>query len=75
MDRIETRALLYMEPASDKERRRDAELEALCRQITEEDPGYWDRLADCILAEAEAEGVGITIEELLGLTTSEELTQ
>ena len=40
-----------MEPIADEERRRDAELEALRRKITEEDPGYWDRLADRILAE------------------------
>ena len=52
-----------MEPITDEERRRDAELEALCRQITEEDPGYFDRLADRILAEAKAEGGGITMED------------
>jgi hypothetical protein len=37
-------------------RRRDvvamSELEALARKITEEDPGYWDRVADRIIAEA-----------------------
>ena len=37
------------EPITDEERRRDAETEALCRQIAEEDPGYWDRLADRVL--------------------------
>jgi hypothetical protein len=30
-------------------------IEALCRKITEEDPGYFDRLADRIIAEAESE--------------------
>jgi hypothetical protein len=45
-----------MEPLKDEERRRDAELEALCRKITEENPGYFDRLADRIIAEAKAEG-------------------
>jgi len=46
--------LHYMEPVADEERCRDAELEALSRKITEEDPGYWDRVADRILAEAKA---------------------
>jgi hypothetical protein len=45
----------FTEPISEEEKRRDAELEALCRQITEEDPGYFDRLADRVLAEAKAE--------------------
>ena len=44
-----------MEPSSDEEKRQEAEVEALCRQITEEDPGYFDRLADRVLAEAKAE--------------------
>ncbi len=44
------------EPITDEERRRDAESEALILQITKEDPGYWDRLADRIIAEAGAEG-------------------
>jgi hypothetical protein len=43
------------EPLTDEERRRDAELEALIRKITEEDPGYFDRLADRVLAEANAQ--------------------
>ena len=43
-----------MEPITDEERRRDAETESLIRQITEEDPGYWDRVADRVLAEAKA---------------------
>lgn len=60
------------EPITDEERRRDAESEALIRKITEEDPGYWDRLADRIIAEAKAEGGSIPMEELLGLPTSEE---
>jgi hypothetical protein len=29
-----------MEPVTDEERRRDAEMEALIRKINEEDPGY-----------------------------------
>ena len=44
-----------MEPITDEECRRDAETESLIRQITEEDPGYWDRVADRVLAEAKAE--------------------
>jgi len=40
-----------MEPITDEERRRDAELEGLAREIMKEDPGYWDRVADRILAE------------------------
>ena len=40
---------------TDEERRRDAETESLIRQITEEDPGHWDRVADRVLAEAKAE--------------------
>jgi hypothetical protein len=39
------------DPITDEERRRDAEVEILIRKITEEDPGYWDRLADRVLAE------------------------
>ena len=42
-----------------------SELEALARKITEEDPGYWDRVADRIIAEAE--GGSIPMEELLGI--------
>ncbi len=60
------------EPITDEERRRDAESEALILQITKEDPGYWDRLADRIIAEAGAEGGSITMEELLGLPPIEE---
>jgi hypothetical protein len=60
------------DPITDEERRRDAETEALIRKITEEDPGYWDRLADRITAEIEAEGGGISMEELLGLPPAEE---
>lgn len=60
------------DPITDEERRRDAEVEALIRKITEEDPGYWDRLADRITAEIEAEGGGISMEELLGLPPAEE---
>ena len=37
-------------PISAEERRQEAETEALCRQITKEDPGYFDRLADRIIA-------------------------
>jgi hypothetical protein len=44
-----------MEPISDEEKRQEAEMEAVCRQISEKDPGYWDRLADRVLAEAKAE--------------------
>jgi hypothetical protein len=43
------------EPITDEERRRDAEAEVLIREITEKDPGFWDRLADRVLAEAKAE--------------------
>jgi hypothetical protein len=39
---------------------------------TEEDPGYWDRLADCIVAEGKAEGGSITMEQLLGMPPAEE---
>jgi hypothetical protein len=73
MNRIETRALLYMEPITDEERRRDAELETLC-QITEEDLDYWDRLADRVLAEFEAEGGGAPMEEFFGMPASDDLT-
>jgi hypothetical protein len=44
-------------------------------KTTEEDPGYFDRLADRIIAEAEAEGGSITMEELLVLPPADELTQ
>jgi hypothetical protein len=66
--------IYFMEPISDDEKRREAEFDALRIKITEEDPGYWDRLADRIIAEAEAEaeGGGITMEELLGLPPAEE---
>jgi hypothetical protein len=43
------------EPLTDEERRRDVELEALIRKITEEDPGYFERLADRVLSEANAQ--------------------
>jgi hypothetical protein len=45
---------LYGNHLQTKERCRDAELEVLERKITEEDPGYWHRVADRILAEAKA---------------------
>jgi hypothetical protein len=61
-----------MELISDEERRSDAETEALCRQITKEDPGYFDRLADRVLAEFQAEGGSISMEELLGMPPAEE---
>ena len=61
-----------MEPITDQERRHEAELEALRHKITEEDPGYWDRLADRIVAEAKAKGGSIAMEELLGLPPAEE---
>jgi hypothetical protein len=57
----------FMEPISDRERLREEEFDALRIKIAEEDPGYFDRLADRIIAEAEAEGGSITMEELLGL--------
>jgi hypothetical protein len=57
---------------SDEEGRQEAESEALIRKITEEDPGYWDRLADRIISEAKAEGGGITMEEFLGMPPAEE---
>jgi hypothetical protein len=56
-----------MVPISAEERRREAETEALCRQITKENPGYFDRLADRVLAEFKTEGGGIPMEELLGM--------
>jgi hypothetical protein len=56
-----------MEPITDEERRRDAELEALRLKITEEDTGHWDRLADRTVAED-----SIPMEELLGLPPDEE---
>jgi hypothetical protein len=61
-----------VEPITEEERLREAELEAFCRQISLEDPGYWDRLADRIIAEADAENGSITMEELLGLPPAEE---
>lgn len=64
-----------MEPVTDEERRRDAELEALVRKITEGDPGYFDRLVDRIQAELKAEGGGISMEEFLGLPPSDESTE
>ena len=64
-----------MEPISEEEKRREAELEALRRRITEEGPGYFDRLADRIIAEFEAEGGAITMEKLLGLPPVNDLTQ
>jgi hypothetical protein len=72
MVRIEHGDLLYMEPIKDEERLRESEFDALRIKITEEDPGYWDRLADRIIAEAEAEGGSITMEELLGMPPAEE---
>jgi hypothetical protein len=51
MDRIEHGDHLHMDQITDEERRRDSESEALCRKITEEDPGCSDRVADRILAE------------------------
>jgi hypothetical protein len=59
------------EPVTDEEKRQEAEIEALCRQITKEDPGYFNRLADRIIAEAKGEGGSITMEELLGLPPTE----
>jgi hypothetical protein len=61
-----------MEPITDEERRQEAEIEALCGQIAEEDPGYWDRLVDRVNAELKAEGGGVPMEELLGLPPAEE---
>jgi hypothetical protein len=61
---------LIPDPISDEERLREAETEALCLQITKEDPGYLDRLADRIIAEAE--GGSITMEELLGLPPADD---
>ncbi len=60
------------EPITDEERRQEAELETLCRQITEEDPGYFDRQADRVLAEIKAEGGSIMMEILLRLPPAEE---
>jgi hypothetical protein len=57
-----------MDPSATKEKWQ----EALCRKITEEDPGYWDRLADRIIAEAKAEGGSMPMEELLGLPPADE---
>jgi hypothetical protein len=61
-----------IEPISDEEKRQEAELEALCRKVTEEDPGYCGRLVDRVLAEIEAEGGGVPMEEFLGLPPAEE---
>jgi hypothetical protein len=55
------------EPITVEERAREAELEALCRKITEEGPRFFDRLANRALAEAKAEGGGDSMEEFLGL--------
>jgi hypothetical protein len=52
--RVANRLLHYMDQLQTKERCRDAELEVLARNITEEDLGYWHRVADRILAEAKA---------------------
>jgi hypothetical protein len=60
------------EPITAEERARDAELEARRLKITEEDPGYWDRLADRIIAEAKAEGGSIPMEELFGMSPVEQ---
>jgi len=62
----------FLEPISDEEKRREAEFDALRVKIAEEDPGHWDRVADRIIAEAEAEGGSITMEELLGLPPAED---
>lgn len=42
------------------------------REITEEDTGYFDRLANRIIAEAEVNGGSIAMEELLGMHSTEE---
>jgi hypothetical protein len=55
-----------MDPISAAERPQQADTEALCCQITEKDPGYFDRLADLIIAEAEAEGVVFQWKNCLG---------
>lgn len=46
--RVETGVVHFRAPVTDEDRRREAETKALRRQITEENPGYWDRLADCV---------------------------
>jgi hypothetical protein len=51
-----------MDPITDEERRQEAATESLVRQITKEDPGYFDRLAYRIIAEFEAEGGSICAE-------------
>jgi hypothetical protein len=61
---------IIMKPMSDQEKRQEAELEALCRQIVQEDPGYFDRLVDRVRAEAKAEGM--PMEEFLGMPPAEE---
>jgi hypothetical protein len=48
--------LCMTEPITDGERLPDAETESLIRKIAEERPGYWDRVAERIIAEAEAGG-------------------
>jgi hypothetical protein len=60
----------FMDPITEKEKRQEAELEALCRKITAEDPGYFDRLVDRVQAEAKAEGM--PMEEFLGMRPAEE---
>ena len=54
-----------MDAITDQERRQEAELEALCREIFKEDPGYFDRLVARVRAEAKAEG--IPMEDFLGM--------
>jgi hypothetical protein len=44
------------DPVTEEELRREAELEALRQKITEEDPGYWDRVVDRVNPELKAEG-------------------
>jgi hypothetical protein len=61
-----------MEPTGDEDLCRDAEIEAFCRQITEEDPGFWDRLVARVLEEAKAENGGVTMEAFLGMPPDEE---
>jgi hypothetical protein len=60
------------EPITEEERLREAEIDALRIKVTEEDPGYFDRLAGRIIAVARAEGGSIPMEELLGLPASDE---
>jgi hypothetical protein len=49
-----------MEPITGEERLREAEFDALRIKITEEDPGYFDRLANRI---AETEGISQSTQE------------